>query len=152
MQTDWTAASYFNPGDLTRELVKVSASRLEFRVKKAYRAFALLFFLGGIGCAIGAIHSTVSFSDDKDISIFLVVISFVLIVAGYLTNNICIKPVVFDKLQGHFWKGGKTSDEGPGMNTAEDVTLLDDIYALQLIYWDEISRQGTKCPVAVLSG
>jgi len=143
MQTKWTPVITDRTGMDSRELVEVSPGRIEFRRTKGSRAFGLAFIICGIVCAIANIHSTNPTSSGKELlvlgfSILFIVFGFVFL---YMTN----KMVVLDKLRGYFWKGRKTSDEAPDMNTVQELTSLESIHALQLVYWQCMgSSAGTS--------
>jgi len=143
MQTTWTPVITDRTGMDSRELAEVSPGRIEFRTTKGSRAFGLAFILCGIVCAIANFHSTNPTSGGKEL--LVLGFSFLFIVFGcvflYMTNKV----VVFDKLRGYFWRGRKTSDEAPDMDSVQDLTSLESIHALQLVYWQCMgSSAGTS--------
>jgi hypothetical protein len=142
MQTKWTPVITDRRGMDSRDLVEVSPGRVEFRRTKGSRAFGLILVLVGIVSIICTIYSRRAFSSGKDL--LAIGIYFLFIVFGYGFLYMTNKMVVLDKIRGYFWKGRKTSDEVPDMNTVQDLTSLDSIHALQLVYWRSIASNVTS--------
>ena len=133
MKTKWTPAITNVFRELPREIVRSSADRVELSSIKTARVSALPFIVIGIVFAIGIIHSTKYIPIGE--KVFAVGSAFIIIALGCIVPYLRNKPVVFDKSRGSFWKGGNARNESPDMDSVQDFTSLEDIHALQLIYW-----------------
>ncbi len=134
-QTSWIPAKGGGANFRTRNLVTVSANRIEFRASMGAKIFFGSFLLGGIGIAAGkyAFHfstGTFTFSADTVLPLLAGI--------GFAVTGGCLlyfgtAPIVFDKSRGWFWKGRKAPNEVFDSNSLKHFVGLEDIYALQLI-------------------
>lgn len=134
MKTEWTPAKPGGANFYTHELVVVNPDRLEFRVSILARLFVLLLLIGGILLLILFIREFLYSNDFVwDIRSYAIVFSVfgLFFVSGSLF--LWMRPTVFDKKMGYFWKGRKRIKPMDGSEDPEDISSLKDIHAIQLI-------------------
>jgi len=113
MQVEWSGVKGGGASFGTHKLVLVSPNRLEFAATAGARAFYLVFLVLGVGLFVGFTVSKLSvgdFSFNKDTLLSLIV-GLVFMAGGGWAFYVGTTPIVFNKRNGHFWKGRKSPDE-----------------------------------------
>ncbi len=135
MQTDWTPAKKGGANFRTHKLVQENTSRLEFRASFGAKLFYLIFLLAGLGVMIGvsAYHlSSGEFRFELG-TVFPIIFGLLFAVAGGCMFYFGTAPIVFDKLNGFFWKGRQSPEHVFDKKTLKHFAELEEIHALQLI-------------------
>ena len=135
VKTEWTPLSPSGANFRTHKLVMVDSNRLEFRSTIGMKLFSLIFFIVGVAMVVYFFHEFFPFKHPdfgiKD-SLPLLIGALFGGVGGYLIYE-SIRPCVFDKNKGYFWKGNISIDENNSNQKNKNFCKLDDIYALQTI-------------------
>ena len=148
MRARWSPIITNQIGMDHRELVEVSFDRVEFRRTKGQRVgiiSAIIFF------AMTLIVFIVKRGFTGENGIFAVGFYFLFIVFGFAFLYMTNKLAVFDKAQGCFWKGRKTGGKPPVIYSDKDFASLEDIHALQLIYWNNHTYKGDYVGIVELN-
>jgi hypothetical protein len=135
MQTEWVPAKKGGFNFRVHQLVSVDTNRIEFRATPGAKLFYLLFLLVGIGISIHFIYSKLlsgGLSLNMD-TIGLLIISVFFTGFGGFGLYTGTSPIVFDKMQGCFWKGRKSPDKVFNKSSLKYFAELKQIHALQLI-------------------
>jgi hypothetical protein len=133
--TQWSPAKRGGANFCTHKLVEIATHRMEFRASLGAKLFCLFFFLVGVGIITALCYGIIS--QGKNI---LTVETFGTGLGGtiFMAVGACLfyfglKPVVFDKHSGHFWKGRRNPDLVFNKDSIKTWTQLGKIHALQLI-------------------
>jgi hypothetical protein len=108
----------------TRNLVRVSPDRMEFRASLGMRLFAGVFLVIGIGVGVAGIAA---------VPWFLIPFGAVFATIGGGMLYFATGPVVFDKRQGAFWRGRTEPAETYHRSSIKRYAPLDEIHALQIV-------------------
>ena len=132
-QIQWTALESGGSNFKTHKLIEVSPSRMEFQPTLGSKLFGLLFIASGVIIPIVFILTSFQSQDPEmtRMSLFSILFGAVFVGVGYLTYRKFSIPIVFDKVNGRFWKG-KTDNDQPNADK-EGAMKLSDVYAVQLI-------------------
>ena len=110
----------------THKLVEVSTLRLEYKASLGYKLFAGIFLLIGILIPVVMIM-------NEGVPIFVGLFGLLFLGAGVFIVNSALKPIVFDKSMGYFWKGKKDPHMVANISDIKTITKLDEIYGIQVI-------------------
>jgi len=135
LRVDWTAAESDGTRHLTRKLVAVDSTRMQFRATAENLTGPFIFLLAGIGTIVVFRRPTPSsgwLPSDLHGMIPLLV-GLVLAVAGACGIRSGSSPIVFDKQEGCFWKGRQAPGGIPGEKAVGRQAALDSIHALQIL-------------------
>lgn len=122
LQTAWTPACRGGTNIRTHKLIKPGPNRIEFRASFGALVFYLVFLLPGLGMVIGFFVMLLSAETfDAGSFVFLFLGLLFAGVGGYLLNA-GIKPIVFERARGLFWKGRKGPDEAFSRTAAAPFT------------------------------
>lgn len=116
----------------THNLVEVSPERLEYKSTLFYKIFTFMFL------AIGLVGGGLIFNQGM----YIASIAFGVIFtgAGGFMFRESMRPIVFDKSEGYFWKGKKSPRDVINMDAINTYADLDKIQAIQVI--DELVKSN----------
>jgi hypothetical protein len=140
LTTEWTPASRGGSNFRTHKLIQIDSLRVEFHASAAAKVFYTIFGLAGLAfmVAFSAGHRGVrAFSVDAIVP-FLAGLIFA--TAGGAMMYTGTTPIVFDKATGYFWKGRKSPQDVPDVQSLKKCVQLVQIHALQLV--SEYVRSG----------
>lgn len=109
----------------THHLVETSPGRLEYKSTLFYKIFAFIFL------AIGLVAGGIIFNQGM----YIAGLAFGLIFtgAGGFMFRETMRPIVFDKSEGYFWKGKKSPRDVVNMDEIKTYADFDEIHAIQVI-------------------
>ena len=124
--TGWNSATDLNisANFSTHRLIKVGASRMEFRVSYISLLLYVAFIISGIGTIF-------IFFDRGPVYAVALGLLFILLGCYFLFHNTV--PIIFDKQKGFFWKGRKEPGDSFGRDH-QNFYKFEGVHALQLIY------------------
>jgi len=135
LKIDWSSAKRGGTNFQTRELIKITPYRVEFRATKFALFLYSAFFLGGIGTLI--VTSFIKYRSHQwvfnldDLAPMLIAVAF--LIAGNILLYFGMRPIIFDKMKSAFWKGRKSPAQVHDPKLIKDFVRFSDIHALQLI-------------------
>lgn len=132
-QTEWTPAKSGGTNIRTHTLVEKSPTRMAFRPTAGAMFFYLIFLFAGLGIAIGIPVSAIAKGSFKPELLFPIGIGLVFIVIGSCLTYFGSNPIVFDTMNGYFWKGRKDPERVFDINKIKHCVRLKEIHALQLL-------------------
>ncbi|HNQ89715.1 MAG TPA: hypothetical protein PKM73_13940 [Verrucomicrobiota bacterium] len=143
---DWTPLAAGGASFCTHKLVAVGGDRVEFRASLGARLFSLLFLGFGLGMIVLWVLITAGVVAEKGEGPLIVLLlgGVVFLGAGVFLLRSMLRPVVFDKASGYFWKTWRNPSSAAPMAAAGDYTQLERIRAIQLV--SERCRSGGKHP------
>lgn len=144
-KTEWTPAKRGGANFRTHKMITNSTQRVSFVATLGLKLFCTLFIVLGAGIPAFIIYSKfdaiASFTDPE--FIWPVVFGLVFIAAGGIILFVGLKPRVFDRTLGYYWRGYK----GPGTMYNPDelakFTRLHKIHAIQIIKERCQTRNGS---------
>lgn len=119
----------------THKYFESGPNRVGFKATLGAKLFSSLFMLVGVGVSFGISWSQLQEGIPFFSSQMLIPALFGLIFFGvglYMFRSFA-KPIVFDKMQGFYWKGWKAPERYSGTELPKDAARLEDIHAIQLI-------------------
>ncbi|WP_339735172.1 hypothetical protein [uncultured Gimesia sp.] len=142
--TEWTPLKRGGASFCTRQLVRISPLRYEFRASWGAKAFYLIFLVIGLGLLVMSISQVIMggtvFTEDV---IGLGAVGLVFSVVGGLMFYFGIRPVVFDKQHNCFWKGKISADELIYATANELLMPFQEIHSIQLISETISNKNGS---------
>lgn len=146
-QIDWTPLKRGGTVFATRKLVEVSPSRYEFKPPILVILFSLIFIMGPLHVVYFFIQTmsdkqnlflnvTENSSGEKLIMFMRVaplIIMLSLIVVGVRLLITHLRPVVFDKNVGFFWKSFRKPDSFYSGNKRKNTVRIKEIHGLQIV-------------------
>lgn len=135
MQTEWTAAKSGGSNFHSHKLIRDNYNRIKFRSTLTAKMFSSVFII--LGAVVpGMIMLNPDPSGDP-LSLFdhimLTGIGLIFMGVGGFLIYIYAKPIVFDKLNGYYWKGWSEPSLTAGRQSAKNCTRLRNIHAIQLL-------------------
>lgn len=106
---------------VTRKIKVIHRDRVEFKVTFSALVFNLIF----LSIGVFLIYKMKTFSMGVGGALFSAV--------GLVMMWFSMKPIVFDKTKGYFWKGRKSPDDVINMKDLQESAALEDILALQIV-------------------
>ncbi|MCF6174950.1 MAG: hypothetical protein L3J71_04235 [Victivallaceae bacterium] len=132
-QVEWTPAKGGGTNIRTHKLMEKSPTRMAFRPTAGALFFYLIFLFVGLGVAVGIPVSALSKGNFKPELLFPIGIGLVFIVIGGCLTYFGTNPIVFDTMNGYFWKGRKDPERVFDINRIKHCTRLKEIHALQIL-------------------
>lgn len=134
-ETEWSPLKGGGSNFRTHKLVEVDHSRFEFKSTLAAKIFSSVFMIVGIGTPILMTNELIERTGHIFHSDFLFALVFGLIFLGVgsLMFYGYLKPLIFDRTKGMFWKGWEKPQKYLGVNSVDEGSRLGDIHALQII-------------------
>lgn len=123
---DWGPLKKGGANFKTHKLVEISTLRLEYKASFGYKLFAGIFLM------IGMIIPVVMIMNEG-VPIFVGFFGLIFLGAGGFIVNSVLKPIVFDKSMGYFWKGKKDPHMVANSSDIKTIAKLDEIYGIQVI-------------------
>lgn len=127
-RTEWGPAKGGGASFRTHRLVRVDATRLEFKPTTGALAFYWLFLLVGLGVLIGF-----SVGGGSHGALVPLLVGAVFVVAGGAMLRFGTAPIVFDKRKGSFWKGRTSPYEVQHTSELKHYAPLERVHALQIV-------------------
>ena len=138
LTTGWSPAKGGGASFCTHKLVQLVPHKVEFRATFGAKLFAAVFLLLGLGAmAVGVYGPTTG--EERLFSMATILPSLVGLVfagVGGILIYFLIRPIIFDRNIGKFYKGRKSPQEifnQYGTYQKSNAVPLDQIHALQLI-------------------
>jgi hypothetical protein len=123
---DWNPLKKGGANFKTHKLVELSTLRLEYKASLGYKLFAGIFLMIGIIIPIVMMM-------NEGVPIFVGLFGLLFLGAGAFIYKTAMKPIVFDKSMGYFWKGKKDPHMVVNIDDIKTVAKLDEIYGIQVI-------------------
>ena len=133
-KTSWEPLKKGGASFGTHKLVEVSQRRLEFKPTVFAVIFYLIFTVLGFSLLCSGLYNEfqTSFELESD-NITLLMVGIIFFAVGIIWGYSGIKPVVFDREFGFYWKGRKKPNLDLEYSHPELFTALNDIHALQIL-------------------
>ncbi|MCW8878575.1 MAG: hypothetical protein OQK04_06420 [Kangiellaceae bacterium] len=118
------------------KLVEVNPTRMEFKPSKDALVFTSFFVSLSFIVMIASVYysSTDEASGTVLQTIFPILIGIVLAITSIFTYRSYRTPIIFDKVEGFYWKDRKESTSFVDKTSRTNRVKLNDIHALQLLY------------------
>lgn len=145
-QTDWRPLKRGGKNFGSHSLKEINPNRLEFKSSPGSFLFSSIFMIAGAFLAYSGISGlsvplTQIFESNEWLPV-LAGIVFFLIGGAFFRKS--VRPIVFDKTKGMYWKGKKAPQvDSTGNNTMKDTVRLSQIHALQIIS-ESVSKSNNK--------
>lgn len=148
-KTGWFPANSGGTNMGTHKLKSVSTTRVEFRMRGIVVLFPMLFMIAGIGTAFLLSFKALQI---KLFILMLIGIPFGLIffLAGFFVLLSWLKPRVFDKITGCYWKGWKKPEDIYNKENNQSG-FLNSIHAIQLLREQCSSSSGSDTSTSYYS-
>jgi hypothetical protein len=134
-KTEWIPLKSGGSNVKTAEMHRVSDTRIEFRGSATMKLLAIVFAVGGPVSGFFMMR-TMSFSmESLSHGSFWLPVVFILLFGygGLSTLYVSLRPTVFDKDAGYFWKSFRKPPRLMSRAGLKQFTPLSEIHALQLI-------------------
>jgi hypothetical protein len=134
-QIAWTPAKGGGANFRTHRLVQIDQERVEFRTSLGAKLFCMVFLLPGLAIMIfapSAVYSEGKIGMNPE-TIFPVLFGLVFAGIGGSMLYFMARPAVFDKKNGHYWRGWGNPEKMLNPENLKNYTKLDRIHAIQLI-------------------
>ena len=132
-QIEWTPAKGGGTNIRTHKLVEKTPTRMAFRPTAGALFFYLIFLFAGLGVSVGITTSAISKGNVKLELLFPIGIGLVFIIIGGCLTYFGSKPIIFDTMNGYFWKGYKDPERVFDINKIKHCVRLKEIHALQIL-------------------
>jgi len=135
IKTRWTPVKSGGSNFCTRKLKAIESHRIEFRATFGAIIFYSVFFVAGIVTTVVIVtinlgKETMVFNAE---TFFPVLVGLVFAVVGLTMLIVGTTPIVFDRLNGYFWRGRKQPSYTPEASAKANSVELGKIHALQII-------------------
>ena len=131
LKTEWTPAKFGGTNFGTHTLKRTSQSRIQFKVRIIAMLFPIAFMIIGLSVIVGFTISGLNKNDTKML-LFGIPFGSIFFLVGCGILYSWMKPKVFDKSLGYYWKG-RTEPSHDNIDAIKDCCRLIDIHAIQLI-------------------
>jgi len=131
-QTDWRPARGGGSNFRTYKLVKVNPNRVEFKTTIGAIIFSLIFALPGMGLIILLIPN-VDWSSLTPGNIIPLLLGLIFASLGGYMFCAQMRPIVFDKQEGFFWKKRKPQAEMLTNEATAKYVRLELVHTLQIV-------------------
>jgi len=138
MSVQWTPIKGGGSNFGTHTFIENGANRVSFKATLSAKIFSFVFIATGLAIPLISITPSLSGQNESAIAIshilFPLLFGVVFTGVGIFMLRSYMKPVVFDKMTGYFWKGWKEPKpyNGSGEQSG-DAVRLNEIHAIQII-------------------
>lgn len=132
LQTQWSSNSTSSSNFQTHKLVQVNPNRFEFKPTIGSRIFSAIFMIAGIAVPVIFLNIPEQ-SGDQPPLLGIIAFGSVFFAVGAGMYYYQSSPIVFDKLEGCYWKGRKKPDHNFGTEHTKKLCRIRSIYAVQIL-------------------
>ena len=135
VQTEWTPLKRSGSNFRTHKLIMIDSNRIEFRSTFGMKLFSLIFLIVGATMVVYFFYKFFPFNQSEyEIKDWLLLlIGCVFGGAGVYLIYESIRPCIFDKDKGYFWKSNISIDENNREQKNKEFCKLEDIHAIQTL-------------------
>jgi len=138
LKTYWVSTGASASSNRTHKLVQINSNRIEFKASFQEKAASFSFFIIGALVVFAPIYGFIfhiyGLISDTSVVLSMIGMGLIFMSAGAYLFYIAIKPIVFDKKDGYFWKGRvEPKNVLIKKSIDDDWVALNKIHALQLI-------------------
>lgn len=134
-QIRWTPIKSGGTNFRTHKYYSDGANQAGFKATLGAKLFSGVFMAVGVGVAVvitwSQLQEGLPFL-SKDV-LFPVIFGLIFLGVGLYMFRSYAKPIIFDKLNGYYWKGWKKPDRYKSDQSVEGSVKINDIHALQIV-------------------
>lgn len=133
--TEWTPTKGGGTNFRTHKFVLIDTQRAEFKATLGARLFGGVFIAMGLFAACAFLIGGMATTGKRfEITLLIpIIFGLVFVAVGMLLLASTLKPIVFDKRSGYFWKGRRDPSQQFDAARLKNALPLAEIHALQII-------------------
>lgn len=132
LQTEWNSNSSSSSNFKTHKLVYKNPNRYEFKPTVASKVFSAIFMIVGIAVPVLFLNLPADSGEEAPVWA-LVGFGAIFFAVGAAMHYYQSKPIVFDKLEGFYWKGRQKPDHTFGLEDSKNICRIRNIHAIQVL-------------------